>query len=43
MRKILITLLAILAVSACQPDDPVDSESIIAVQDCEDKVVDVTF
>lgn len=43
MRKILITLLAILAISACQPDDPVDRKSDIEVQDCEAEVVDVPF
>ena len=45
MRKItaLALLISILAVSACQPEDPIDNNVNVGVQDVDGEVIDLDF
>ena len=46
MKKIitvLTLLLSILAVSTCQPEDPIDSNMSVGVQEAEGQVIDLDF
>lgn len=45
MRKlsVLTILISILAVSACQPEDPIDNNVNVGVQDVDGEVIDLDF